>query len=521
MKKYAFIAAAFIALPALAPAQTTAVPNFISYQGRVVDGSGNAVGTGTPVNRTVIFRIWDHPSNTLATNLIYSEQQTVTVAEGEFSVLVGQGVANTTATFGYNETAKKLTDIAAAFGGSSRYLGVTVAATGTIATTDNEITPRQQIVSTAFALRSKFAESIGSSADLVLTPLTGTASNYGLGWYGTGRLFNGTAVDGPVLYGNAGGVLGSNSSGTQKTALLWNASGQVGIGATSGFAATNKLTLQGDDATTPAQQLSIRGNTDTTKRLLVGFDTTANKASVQSYTATSTTGTLLLNPSGGNVGVNKTAPTVALDVTGAITASGAVTAASFAGNGANLTALDGADISAGTVPLAALVAAVQEALVPPGTIMAYGGTTAPAGWLLCDGASVSRTGTYANLFTAISTRFGTTSSTTFNVPDFRGRFLRGWDSVAARDPDNASRTVMNTGGATGNNIGSIQGDDFKAHVHRKFFTGHTDVNGVGSTAVKTRSMYPTHAADDEGDTNSTGGTETRPLNAYVNYIIKY
>lgn len=73
--------------------------------------------------------------------------------------------------------------------------------------------------------------------------------------------------------------------------------------------------------TSPADQLTIRGNADNNKRLLLGYDTTANRASLQSYTAASTTGQLLLNPSGGNVGVNNTAPSVALDVTGTIKAS--------------------------------------------------------------------------------------------------------------------------------------------------------------------------------------------------------
>ncbi len=311
------LCAALLALcPTLSIAQTSAVPGFISYQGRVVDGAGANVGKDTPVNRTVIFRIWDNPSSTNAANLIYSEAQTVTVSEGEFSVLVGQGVANLTQTFGYSESGpdKKLADFSTAFNGSARYLGVTVAAAATIATTDNEITPRQQIVSTAFAMRAKFAESIGSSSDLTLNPLSGTASNYGLGWYGTGRLFGTTAVDGPVLYGNAGGALGSNASGTYNTALRWDASGRVGIGATSLTSTTNKLTLQGDMATSPADQLTIRGNADNNKRLLLGYDTTLNQGTLQSYSGATAAGTLLLNAAGGNVGINSVNPTANLTI---------------------------------------------------------------------------------------------------------------------------------------------------------------------------------------------------------------
>jgi microcystin-dependent protein len=57
--------------------------------------------------------------------------------------------------------------------------------------------------------------------------------------------------------------------------------------------------------------------------------------------------------------------------------------------------------------------------VPPGTITAYGGQSAPAGWLLCDGSVVSAT-TYSGLFNAIGTTWGGSGST-FNLPDLRGR----------------------------------------------------------------------------------------------------
>ena len=269
-------------------AQTTAVPGFISYQGRVVDAAGANVGAGTPVNRTVIFRIWDSPSSTNTANLIYSEAQTVTVSEGEFSVLVGQGVANTTQTYGYIETGKKLADIGSAFGGSTRYLGVTVAATTTIATTDNEITPRQQIVSTAFAMRAKYAEQVGSNGIAALTALD------------SGRVGIGTLAP-PALFT----VSGANQS-----------------------------------TTTSTPQLLVTAD-DLTERLRIGVDSSNNGTGfIQAFKEGTGVGTgvqnLLLNPNGGNVGIGNTNPAVALSVTGAITATGVITGGSLTTNAGNI-----------------------------------------------------------------------------------------------------------------------------------------------------------------------------------------
>lgn len=69
-----------------------------------------------------------------------------------------------------------------------------------------------------------------------------------------------------------------------------------------------------------------------------------------------------------------------------------------------------------------------------GTVLPFAGSAAPTGWLLCDGATVSRT-TYAHLFSVIGTTYGAgDGSTTFNLPDTRGEFVRGLDAGAGRDP---------------------------------------------------------------------------------------
>ena len=131
----------------LACAQS-AVPSAISYQGRVADASGVLIGDTAPVNRKVTLRLYDSAA---ATTSLYTEEQTVTINKGVFSVLLGQGL---------QVGSEPRPTIASVFNGSERFLGVTVDDGGPAA--DPEITPRQQIVSTAYAFTAKNAEVAGS-----------------------------------------------------------------------------------------------------------------------------------------------------------------------------------------------------------------------------------------------------------------------------------------------------------------------------------------------------------------------
>jgi uncharacterized protein YjbI with pentapeptide repeats len=157
---------AAFALLGSAHAQNTAVPDYLSYQGRALNADGTTIGSGTPVNRTVTFRVWDHPSNSLVANLIYSEQQVVTISNGEFSALIGAGAATTGTALGYSETSKGVPTVKISsptvFGAATRYLGVTID-DGTAAV-DNEISPRQQFVTSSYAFRAKVAESVEANA---------------------------------------------------------------------------------------------------------------------------------------------------------------------------------------------------------------------------------------------------------------------------------------------------------------------------------------------------------------------
>lgn len=164
-----------------------------------------------------------------------------------------------------------------------------------------------------------------------------------------------------------------------------------------------------------------------------------------------------------------------------------------------------------------------------GTITMYGGIVAPTGYLLCDGSAISRT-TYAPLFVAIGTNYGVgDGSTTFNIPDLRGIFPRGVNAGSGNDPNAGSRTATN-GGNAGDNVGSFQTNataknglslSDPGHLH-SITTFSAGSPGIGTSATATTLTAATAATNSAvtGITLSTGDAETRPINVYVNFIIK-
>lgn len=135
-----------------------------------------------------------------------------------------------------------------------------------------------------------------------------------------------------------------------------------------------------------------------------------------------------------------------------------------------------------------------------GLIAWFGATAAPTGWLKCNGAAISRT-TYANLFASIGTTFGVgDGSTTFNVPDLRGEFVRGYDDSRGVD--------------SGRSFGSAQADMFKSHTHQvKYETGRLNGGGGGPAIDWGPNAWAT--------STETGGAETRPRNIALLACIKY
>ena len=171
--------------------------------------------------------------------------------------------------------------------------------------------------------------------------------------------------------------------------------------------------------------------------------------------------------------------------------------------------------------------------VPVGTILAHAANTPPSGFLECNGSNISRS-TYATLFSTISTTFGVgDGSSTFALPDLRGQFIRGWANTGSTD---ASRV-----------FGSTQTDQNKNHTHTTDSTSLTggirkisEGFGAGGSATgvftKTAdgnnsitgssSTSPVGGVDFDGThthtiSSSGGGTEARPTNLALMYIIKF
>ena len=135
------------------------------------------------------------------------------------------------------------------------------------------------------------------------------------------------------------------------------------------------------------------------------------------------------------------------------------------------------------------------ASTPTGAVSAFAMNSAPTGWLKANGSAVSRT-TYANLFTAIGTLYGVgDGSTTFNLPDLRGEFIRGFDDARGVD--------------SGRVMGSAQADAFKSHTHAALVNAGQLGTGGGSNYL-----------GQPGTGGATGDTETRPRNIALLYCIK-
>lgn len=152
--------------------------------------------------------------------------------------------------------------------------------------------------------------------------------------------------------------------------------------------------------------------------------------------------------------------------------------------------------------------------IPSGVLIAYGAATAPSGWLLCDGAAVSRT-TYADLFAIIGTAFGTgDGSTTFNVPDCRGRYFLGKDDMGGTSANRVTATQAdNLGQGSGLETHVLTTAEMPAHSH----TVGTPIQSGGLAAD---AMDYNNAGESSSSTGGGGAHNNISPYQTAGYIIK-
>ena len=197
---------ASLALGLSASAQSSAVPGLMTYQAYVTDSSNSPLGSPNPTNYDVTFRIYDSATGS---NVIWAEQQTVTIFEGNFSVLLGNGQVN---------GGEPKPDLDQVFTAAERYMGITV----DFGATPSEFAPRQRIMTNAYAYRAKVAENVSNQI------FVSNSSNVGVGTNSPFRELHVSSADNDTRLllthsgtgtGNGNGFeVGSNNS----SGWLWN-----------------------------------------------------------------------------------------------------------------------------------------------------------------------------------------------------------------------------------------------------------------------------------------------------------
>lgn len=318
--------------------QTAVVPSLLSYQGRVTDSTGALIGASTPVNRAVKFQLY---TTSTGGTPIWAETQTVTISGGEFSVLIGNGtgISNVTGPSSPAPTPYKTPkDVLNSATSSAFYLGVTVD-DGNATTVDAEISPRQQLVAGAFALRAAVAESVASGA--VNTSMVADSS-ITTGKIADAGVTSAKIADGTIATADlAAGAVTSAKIDTSSVGLwsvngsnVYRASGNVGVGTSAptaqfqvstsgsglpdqnsiyvtnptnsaGYNATVCLRTAGSSAGNPFLSMDVAG--------INGWSLGIDNADAQKFKISNAWSSLATNPrltisTAGNVGIGTTTP---------------------------------------------------------------------------------------------------------------------------------------------------------------------------------------------------------------------
>lgn len=179
-------------------------------------------------------------------------------------------------------------------------------------------------------------------------------------------------------------------------------------------------------------------------------------------------------------------------------------------------------LAAGTAPDdAATVSQIGASLFPSGFVADFAGATPPSGWLLCGGQAISRS-TYASLFSAIGTTYGSgDGTTTFNLPDCRGRVSAGADFAVGTNANRLTSTTMTPNGTTLGATGGAQTvtlTEAQIPSHTHALSGSTSSDGSHSHTVSSGDVseqadegFGVSVPSGGGGSTSVAGTHTHTL----------
>ncbi len=239
--------------------------------------------------------------------------------------------------------------------------------------------------------------------------------------------------------------------------MTTSATGKVSLITTSSASDSISITTSGAITTSSVNGISMT-NTGNTTALSVNQQGIADIVNFKDNDSSA-----LIVKDGGTVGINTSSPssTYKLDVNGKSNVSDGVYQAGFL-------------------------------LVPPGAIMPYAASSAPGGWLICDGSAVSRT-TYSALFALIGSQYGNGDGVnTFNLPNMKGRMIVGYNSTDSN--------FDSLGEAGGSKTATLTTNELPAHTH----TGTTSTDGLHNHGITDPGHR--HSFDTINDDYNNSGT---------------
>ena len=192
---------------------------------------------------------------------------------------------------------------------------------------------------------------------------------------------------------------------------------------------------------------------------------------------------------------------------------------------AGIDALDDGNVSNLAANILTALDALLSISAPVGAVVAFAGTGIPTNWMLCNGASLDRT-TYAALFATIGVTYGSTDSSSFNLPELRAEFIRGMD--AGRGIDSGRVLGSPQGGSTAAPVGTsplhINGDNTQTSLiygaGNPSHLGFVRASKTGEAVTATNFDALSSGIEMDVVNTCTGDAETRPINVAMYYIIK-